>query len=246
MRIKKEKQTIEYSNTKEFFANRAKKYREDNPYAVTMCQDNDPELVLKRNQREVEKLRPMLHLSADCKVLDIACGIGRWAEAIQTEIHQYCGIDFSGELIDIANKRNTRKNYLFYEGSALEIQELMDKKQTGVLFNTILIMGTQLFFNDADMVSFYTQVCNLCSEHAVICMREPIGIEERLTLKEFFSEELQDYYNAIYRTREEYRAFFQSTLFQNGFTVADEGFLFEDAEMNNRKETSQYYWVFER
>ena len=246
MRIKKEKVNIQYSDTKEFFANRAKKYKEDNPYAVTMCQDDNPELVIKRNQMEVGKLTPKLHFSENSIVLDIACGIGRWGEAIQTEIRQYCGIDFSGELIDIAKKRNVKKNYFYYEGSALNIQEIFEKEQKGTLFNTILIMGAQVLFNDEDIPSFYKQVCNLCNEHAIICMREPVGIEERLTLKEFFSEELQDNYNAIYRTREEYGAFFDEILFQNGFMIKDEGFLFEGAEMNNRKETSQYYWVFER
>ncbi len=44
MRIKKEKENIRYSDTKEFFAKRAKKYREDNPYSVTMHQNNNPEL----------------------------------------------------------------------------------------------------------------------------------------------------------------------------------------------------------
>lgn len=246
MRVYKEKENIQYNDTKKFFQNRAKKYQEDNPYSVTMYQDNNPALVRERNQKEVQKLLPQLHLSADSKILDIACGIGRWAEAIQTSIDRYCGIDFSGELIKIACERNERENFFFYEGSALETEKVMREKQKGVLFNTILIMGAQIYFNDADIPSFYTQVCNLCAEHAVICMREPIGIGDRLTLKGFFSEELQDDYNAIYRTRKEYRIFQENTLLKRGFSVKEEGFLFEGDALNNRKETAQYYWVFER
>lgn len=245
MRIKGEKENIQYDNTKEFFAKRAKKYREDNPYSVTMCQDNNPQLVIERNQKEIEKLIPKLHFSSNSKVLDIACGIGRWAEAIQVDIDRYCGIDFSSELIEIAQKRNVHSNFSFFVGSALELQEVLHKNKGNVLFNTVLIMGAQLFFNDTDLPSFYKQVCDLCEEHAVICMREPIGIDERLTLKEFFSEELQDNYNAIYRTHDEYQLFYDEAFIRNGFHITDEDFLFEGS-LNNRKETAQYYWVFER
>ncbi|MCI8377463.1 MAG: class I SAM-dependent methyltransferase [Lachnospiraceae bacterium] len=246
MRIKRQKENIQYNDTKKFFQNRAKKYQKNNPYSVTMYQDNNPALVRERNQKEVQKLLPKLRLSADSKILDIACGIGRWAEAIQMEIDRYCGIDFSGELIEIAGERNERPNFFFYEGSALEVEKVLGERQSGVLFNTILIMGAQIYFNDIDIPSFYTQVCNLCAEQAIICMREPIGIEDRLTLKEFFSDELQDDYNAIYRTRQEYQIFFEDVLFQKGFSVKDEGVLFEENMLNNRKETSQYYWIFER
>lgn len=246
MRVYKEKQDIQYKDTKEFFDKRAGRYNEDNPYSVTMYQDNNPALVKERNQKEVQKLLPKLCLSKGSKVLDIACGIGRWAEAVQMDIDRYCGIDFSGELIKIACERNDRENFSFYEGSALELEKVLGEKQKGVLFDTVLIMGAQIYFNDADISPFYTQVCNLCAKHAVICMRELIGIEERLTLKKFFSDELQDDYNAIYRTRQEYQMFYGETFFKRGFSMKEEGFLFEEDALNNRKETAQYYWIFER
>lgn len=81
---------------------------------------------------------------------------------------------------------------------------------------------------------------------SIICIREPIGVEECLTLKEHFSEELDDNYNAIYRTRDELMKIFKNTLIYNGFTLKKEGFLYEEKNLNNRKETSQYYFVFEK
>ena len=39
-----------------FYENRAKKFKEENPYAVTMFQDQNPQLVRDRNKRETEKL----------------------------------------------------------------------------------------------------------------------------------------------------------------------------------------------
>ena len=73
-----------------------------------------------------------------------------------------------------------------------------------------------------------------------------MGIDERLTLKEFYSEELKDKYDAIYRTRDELLNVFEKTLMAAGFRITQNGFLFDEDALNNRKETAQYYFVLER
>ena len=45
-----------------------------------------------------------INFNKSSKILDIACGIGRWADAIPDEVFEYCGIDFSDELVEIAKK----------------------------------------------------------------------------------------------------------------------------------------------
>ena len=79
-----------------------------------------------------------------------------------------------------------------------------------------------------------------------MCVRSPIGTDYRLTLKDFYSEELKSDYNAIYRTRDEYIKLFEDSLIPAGFSVTDEGFMFDDDSLNNRKETIQYYFILER
>lgn len=245
MRIIEKVTDIEYEETKLFFKNRAEKFHADNPYSVTMYQDNNKELVKERNKREVEKLYPFLKLSTDSTVLDIACGIGRWADAIKTEIKKYSGFDFSGELIEIANIRNTRDNFYFYEGNVKEVEKILLLKDLGK-YNTILMIGILMYLNDSDIVDVLEQIERSCEDHAIICIREPIGIKDRLTLKNFFSEELQDNYNAIYRTREELIHFMDKPFFEKGFIIKEEGFLFGEDSLNNRKETGQYYYILER
>ncbi|MCM1234993.1 MAG: class I SAM-dependent methyltransferase [Ruminococcus flavefaciens] len=236
---------IDYSSTKRFFKGRADNFpRLDNPYSVTMYQDNNPGLVIERNKREIEKLLPLMKINENTKFLDIGCGIGRWADALPESIHEYCGIDFSDELIAIADKRNTKSQFSFLVGEANEIEETLEKNKRG-LYNRILMIGILLYLNDDDMKSVFEQVERICQEHAVLCIREPIAIEERLTLRDFFSEELNDYYNAIYRTREELGGVIDGVFVNHGFKVEEEGFLFEDS-LNNRRETAQYYFVLER
>lgn len=90
------------------------------------------------------------------------------------------------------------------------------------------------------------QLTEVAEEHSIICIRDPLGIDERLTLKEFYSEELKDNYNVIYRTRDEVMQVFEKTLLQAGFKVTQSEFLFSEDELNNRKETAQYYFIMER
>ena len=244
MRIKEDVVDIDYSETERFFNTRAKKYREECPYTTIMYQDNNPDLVKERNKIETDKLYPLLGIGKESKILDMACGIGRWADVFPNDITEYCGVDFSEELIKIAKQRNQRNNYRFYKCVVNEIEQTLREYNKGK-YNVILIMGILLYLNDNTLPEAFEQIERCCLEQAVICIREPIALESRLTLKEYFSEELNDNYNAVYRTRKELFEFFEKTFLKHGFYIKTEDFLF-DEKLNNRKETAQYYFILER
>lgn len=245
MRIKNKVEGINYSETQGFFDARAKKYNENNPYSVTMYQDNNPELVKERNNEETKRLKPLLKLNRDSRILDVACGIGRWSDAIDVEIDEYCGIDFCHEFIELAKERNKNSNRLFFASSSTELASCMEKEGKND-FNRILLIGSLMYLNDDDVMDTLTQIEKLCDEHAIICVREPIGIGERLTLKEQFSEELQDNYNAIYRTQIELEELFKRTIINKGFSITQRDYMYKQEELNNRKETTQFFWILER
>lgn len=244
-RIRKTVTDIDYRQTLHFFNERAGKYTEDHPYSVTMYQDNNPALVEERNRAETEKLLPLLKLDGQSRILDLACGIGRWSDAVTTQIDEYCGIDFSGNLIELAKKRPHEANRYFYVGAVNEFQEVLRANGRGK-YNRILLIGILMYINDADLVHVMEKLCDTAEDHAVICIREPLGIDERLTLKGFYSEELRDDYNAIYRTRGELTDVLEKTLLKAGFEITQSGFLFSEDGLNNRRETAQYYFILER
>lgn len=241
MRIKQDIEDIDYKKTRDFFERRAGKFQEKNPYVVTMYQDNNTELVKERNRLEIEKLYPKLQLTENSRVLDLACGIGRWADAISDNIKEYCGVDFSKELINIANSRNKRENFFFYNSAIEEIGDILSGK-----YSTVLLVGILMYLNDRNLPLILETVEKMCEDHSILCIREPVGISERLTLKDFYSDELKDNYNAIYRTRKELFHFFIIPFFEKGFYIKEQGFLFEGERLNNRKETAQYYYILER
>lgn len=245
-RIVNSVEKIQYEETQNFFKGRASKFNEENPYSVTMYQDNNPQLVIERNIHEISVLKPLLDLNEESSVLDIACGIGRWADSINENINKYCGIDFSPELIEIAHRRNRAcEKKTFLVGAANETKRVLEENNQRK-FNVVLLIGILMYLNEDDVIDTLMQIVDVLEEHAVICVREPVGLDNRLTLKNFYSQELNDNYNAIYRTRTELMNIFKNTLLKNGFEITKEGFLFEKASLNNRSETEQYYYIFRR
>ncbi len=243
MRIKGGKESINYENTRDFFKRRARKYNADNPYSVTMYQDDNADLVRKRNQYETEKLIRLLDINQECNILDLACGVGRWADALADRVDKYTGIDFSEELIEIAKSRKSSSNVSLLTGSLTDLDTVL---KVGQKFNRVLIIGILMYLNDEDVANAMEQVEKHCETNAYICIREPIGIESRLTLKDFYSDELEDNYNAIYRTREELVQMITPSLLKKGFIIAQEGFLFDGVNLNNRAETAQYFFILKR
>ena len=81
---------------------------------------------------------------------------------------------------------------------------------------------------------------NIVQNSAIVYPKELI----LSTLKEYFSEELNSKYNAIYRTIQEYDELYGSIL-GSEFNMIENNFMLSD-ESRNRKETSQYYWIFKK
>lgn len=243
MRIIGEKVDILYEKTKLFYVDRAKKYDPEHPYIATMYQDSHPEIAEERNRIEISKILPLLHLTTSSRVLDLGCGVGRWADAISQGICSYLGCDFSEDLISIAKQRIKKENFTFECLSATEIGEFYQRNCIPSATH-IIISGVMMYLNDNDVNEIFLSLDNLTTEGAVVYLREPMGISNRLTLKDYYSEELQHEYNTIYRTRDEYLDMLTSQA--PAFTVCEHGPMFHDAVLNNRKETAQYYFILKK
>ena len=103
-----------------------------------------------------------------------------------------------------------------------------------------------MYLNDVDLEKMLLDLNEILEENSIIIIREPIALNDRLTLKDEFSNELVDNYNAIYRSKDELIKVFNETLCKNGFKIIEDDFLFKDTNLNNRKETSQYYFILKK
>lgn len=248
-RIYGDEKNIDGAAVKKFFENRTKKnvkYRLN----VTNLQDGNPEVALMRNQQEVDKILPLLNLKGNSYILDIGCGVGRWADnslKYLNSVGKYVGTDFCEGVLDLAKekfKQDCRCEFYVsdIQGIVENLPDILKKHK----FDTIIICGILMYVNDAEISRCLNNVYQLLAEHGRIFIREPIALEERLTLDKFYSQECKDEYSAIYRNKSFYEDKFRETFEANGIKCKSDGFLYDESELNNRKETKIYYWIFEK
>lgn len=228
----------------EFFEQRGRRYRDEHPYTTVLYQDHDPQLADARDRAEKLRILSLLELTPYCRVLDLGCGIGRWADTIAPLVAHYVGVDFSPALVARARSRVRHRNADFVVGSA------DDLRRCGIFehgsFDRVLISGLLLYLDDPGAARCAADALALTRPAGLIYVREPLARGLRLTLDRFWSEDLAQEYSAIYRSVEEMNAIFGGAPGSPDFTPADFVPMYEDASLVNRKETEQYFTLLRR
>lgn len=224
---------IDSEKIKKFFNNRAKK---DEEALLVKTEFSDKENVEKRQKEESELLLNKIDFE-NKKILEIGCGIGRWAEVFHDKCDSYLGIDYSEDLIEIAKENYNYDNCHFQvlSASQLDTSDLL----VSAPFDIVIITGVLIYFNDDTIKKMIKDLNSLCASNKTIYIRETLSfLETRLTLKDFFSENLEADYNAIYRTDDEFLDFIKGI---NGNITIETDEIFD--ELKNFTETGYKYFL---
>ena len=118
-RLYGENKDINSKDVKKFFSDRANRDLESD-LSIVLFQDKE-----NSEQRHIEEKKLLHeHIDVSCKkVLEVGCGIGRWAEALQDKCDSFLGIDYTEDLIEIANQTYDFDNCKFQVMSATDIKE---------------------------------------------------------------------------------------------------------------------------
>jgi ubiquinone/menaquinone biosynthesis C-methylase UbiE len=73
--------------------------------SVALYSLGNPDLLRAATAEAVDLLRGWGVLGADARVLDLGCGIGRFAEALAPHVAEVVGVDASAEMISLAKER---------------------------------------------------------------------------------------------------------------------------------------------
>lgn len=227
-RVYTDKINIDNNSTKEFWQKRANNI--NNLQTVLLGSDNTGSEQNIRNENEkriVEKIQ-------NPGILDIGCGIGRWAENLQNKFEYYVGVDFSEGFINYASKKFTNfSNVKFYNNSILNL----DKDILTSRFNLIICTGVLMYINDENISNIFKAFRQVSPEYLYI--QESISLMKgRLTLNKFESKDLKTDYSAIYRTKQEYEEYFKT----NAFNIIKTDLLL-DNKSGAREETNAQYWI---
>lgn len=239
-RIYSKKVDLCAGNIKEFYDKRAGEYinrGNKTRYTTVLLGDNRPEYAETWNEFEKNAILPYLNNGGKHKILDIGCGVGRWAESLVTTCGEYVGTDFSGEMIKAASEYF--KNFSNAHFINCSFQELFSNDFIySRKFDTVIIAGVSMYINDSEIVQCYEQLQDLLNDGAIVYIEESVGVKERLTLNHIWSENLGDNYDAIYRTRSEYLDLLKPLL--SGNEIIEENY-FNELDKKDMSETSHWY-----
>lgn len=231
---------INLSEVKQFWQKRVDK---DNILGAVMLRDNG-DIPQRRDIHEKGLLERILWCKAGDCVLDIGCGIGRLTDFFVHKVKLYQGIDFVKAYIE-ANKQQYAgfPQVAFQEMSATDIRE---KELVCQEYDIVVTTGLMMYLNDTDCKNLMRKLVQLVKPGGRVYIRESVSvIGMRLTLKDFFSDELSVNYNAVYRTIGEYVDFFGEYLFPQGFRLIKTDLLLTP-ELGAREETNQAYFLLVR
>lgn len=233
-RLYGENKDIDPDEVKNFFADRANRDLESD-LSIVLFQDKE-----NSEQRHIEEKKLLLeHIDVTGKkVLEVGCGIGRWVEALHDKCESFLGIDYTEDLINIANESYDYDNCKFQLMSATDIKA--DELLIEPPFDIIIFSGVLMYINDEDIKLVFEELNKVGAEDKKLFIMEPIShMGERLTLKDFYSEGLEADYSAIYRTEDEYMELFK--YLNHNKVFSDD--LFED--LSDHSETHYKYFIIE-
>lgn len=231
-RVYTDKIEIDNNSTKEFWENRANNI--NNLQTVLLGSDKTGIEQNTRNEHEKLIVESVIKQIQNPRILDIGCGIGRWAENLINQFDSYTGVDFSEGFINFASEKFANySNIKFYNNSILNL----DKEILNSKFNFIICTGVLMYINDSNIFDILKAFRRVTPEYVYI--QESISLmDARLTLNKFESKDLQTNYNAIYRTKQEYEEFFKT----NKFDIIKTDLLL-DNKSGAREETNAQYWI---
>ncbi len=118
-RLYGDKEDINSDKVKDFFNKRASKY-EEGKFSIVLFQDKENSE--QRHREEKKIFYENIDVSGK-KVLEIGCGVGRWVEALHDKCGSYLGLDFSEELLEIAEK-----SYAEFDNCKFQLMSATDIK----------------------------------------------------------------------------------------------------------------------
>lgn len=247
MRVVGETVELDYGATARFFEGRGQRLEQVGALSAVLYQDRQPELAQRRSAHEMGRIEPLVvGQRRELAVLDVGCGTGRWAERLAPHCARYVGIDFCEAFLEssralVAGLEQPAR----FRFQRVDLSQPMPQTLAADRFDAILMAGVLIYLNDDDARRVLDTLAGMLAPQGRLYLREPLGVHERLTLKEHFSDDLSAHYSSVYRARSQFDGWVSDCAGRHGLRVLAGDALYP-AELDNRAETRQFFTLLQR
>lgn len=201
--------------------------------------EEKPELLEMKISLEQQQLMPLLKFSPDKTVLDLGAGVGQWSFRFAPLVKKVVAVEYTSSFCDIGRLEAQKRGCLNIEfiNSAAELFK------TNEQFDLVFISGLFVYLNHEQVQQLMNNLTHLIKPEGEILLRDGVSIlESSHFIDNNYSNILNEYYSAYYRTRMDYLTLFEN----NGFNLIKDGQMFEEGcPLNKFKETRLWYFKFD-
>ncbi len=216
---------------REFWQSRASRI-EALPAGVTVLgsYQGHQQRIREATAREVGLVLDAVESPDQKTLLDLGCGDGRQLSELSQAFATVIGVDYAGELLEIARKRlaDIGRTAKLIERNAVEFE--MDAQ-----VNVILLSGLLPCLDDEQAERIANNLRKHAQQGTQLFVRTSNGINGRINVVNQFSAELGSYYTAYYRTNEEVVRLFN----QHGWQLEQTQSLYQ-----HRPDTGVWWYQF--
>jgi cyclopropane fatty-acyl-phospholipid synthase-like methyltransferase len=202
--------------------------------------EQDPEYLKLKIKDETEKVFGWLPDIKGKRILDLGAGVGQWSFRFSARMAGLVtAVEFTKSLANIGIEEIRRRQCTNVEF----IVSLAEQFHSNETYDIIFISGLFVYLNDDQAEALIAKLPSLCHPDTIVLLRDGVGVASRYEINNRFSEHLQAYYSATYRTREQYQALFEHA----GFVLNRTENMFPDGHpLNKYPETRLCLYLFKR
>jgi 2-polyprenyl-3-methyl-5-hydroxy-6-metoxy-1,4-benzoquinol methylase len=229
---------IDPDKVKKFWENRAERLGKIPLESLTNLEEN-PELLKIKVEKEQAKVGRYLSLNSSLSVLDLGAGVGSWSAFLAPHVRKVCAVEFASSLAELGQKTLAEKGLTNVEFVNSPAQQFTSSEK----FDLVFISGLLIYLNDAECQQMVQNAATYTRPGSQLFLRDGTGLQTRYEINNQYSENLKTLYSAVYRTRDEYIALFESAGFR---LVKDENMFDESVALNKFSQTRLRIYLFEK
>ena len=210
------------------------------PFESIVNLEENINLLKLKTTLEKKRIMPLLPLTPQTELLDLGAGVGQWSFRFAPLVKRVIAVEYINSLVKIGRieaKKRGLKNVKFINQSA-------ENYRTNKRFDIIFISGLFVYLNFLQAQQLISNFSCLIKPQGFLLLRDGTSIlNEAYYINNQYSDVLDEYYSAYYRTREQYISIFQHA----GFILIQDDQMFEEGNLLNKfSETRLRYYLFSR